>query len=158
MWETWVWSLGWEDPLEEEIATHSSMLAWRIPMDRGAWWATVHGVTESDATEWLSTAQWQFKGKYCTIEKTWALKPDRSGFRSRFCYFLVWLAQITYPLRFSFLTCTMERIIFTVQDFNKDCILKKTSLEGIHKFELLPLVAHTIIKNLLIDNNIGLLS
>ena len=35
MWETWVWSLGWEDPLEEGMATHSSILAWRIPMDRG---------------------------------------------------------------------------------------------------------------------------
>ena len=33
MWETWVQSLGWEDPLEEGVATHSSMLAWRIPMD-----------------------------------------------------------------------------------------------------------------------------
>ena len=43
--------LGWEDPLEEEMATHSSILAWRIPMDRGAWWATVHGVIESDMTE-----------------------------------------------------------------------------------------------------------
>ena len=42
--ETWVWSLGWEDPLEEGIATHSSILAWRIPMDRGAWQAIVHGV------------------------------------------------------------------------------------------------------------------
>ena len=31
MWETWVWSLGWEDPLEEGMATHSSILAWRIP-------------------------------------------------------------------------------------------------------------------------------
>ena len=31
MWETWVWSLGWEDPLEKEMATHSSILAWRIP-------------------------------------------------------------------------------------------------------------------------------
>ena len=31
MWETWVQSLGWEDPLEKEIATHSSILAWRIP-------------------------------------------------------------------------------------------------------------------------------
>ena len=39
--------LGWEDPLEEGMATHSSILAWRIPMDRGAWWATVHGVTRS---------------------------------------------------------------------------------------------------------------
>ena len=42
MWETWVRSLGWEDPLEEGMATHSSILAWRIPMDRVAWWATVH--------------------------------------------------------------------------------------------------------------------
>ena len=45
--ETWVRSLSWEDPLEEGIATHSSILAWRIPMDRGAWWARVHGVAES---------------------------------------------------------------------------------------------------------------
>ena len=37
-------SLGWEDPLEKEMATHSSILAWRIPKDRGAWRATVHGV------------------------------------------------------------------------------------------------------------------
>ena len=39
--------LGWEDPLEEGMATHSSILAWRIPTDRGAWWATVHGVAKS---------------------------------------------------------------------------------------------------------------
>ena len=44
MCETWVQSLGWEDPLEEGTTTHSSILAWRIPMDRGAWQATVHGV------------------------------------------------------------------------------------------------------------------
>ena len=47
MWETWVRSLGWEDPLKRGMATHSSILAWRIPMNRGAWWATVHGVTKS---------------------------------------------------------------------------------------------------------------
>ena len=51
MGETWVRSLGWEDPLEEGMETHSSILAWKIPMDRGAWWATVHGVTELDTTE-----------------------------------------------------------------------------------------------------------
>ena len=45
--ETWVRSLGWEDPLEGGMATHSSILAWRIPMDRGAWWARVHGVSKS---------------------------------------------------------------------------------------------------------------
>ena len=47
MWEIWVLSLDWEDPLEEGMANHSSILAWRIPMDRGAWQATVHGVTKS---------------------------------------------------------------------------------------------------------------
>ena len=45
--ETQVQSLGWEDPLEEEMATHSSILAWKNPMDRGAWWATVYGVAKS---------------------------------------------------------------------------------------------------------------
>ena len=47
MQKTWVPSLGWEDPLEEGMATHSSILAWRIPMDRRAWQATVHGVAKS---------------------------------------------------------------------------------------------------------------
>ena len=45
--ETEVQSRGWEDPLEEGMATHSSILAWRIPLDRGAWWATVHGFAKS---------------------------------------------------------------------------------------------------------------
>ena len=45
--EMWVQSLGQEDPLVENMAAHSSLLAWRIPMDRGAWWATVHRLSES---------------------------------------------------------------------------------------------------------------
>jgi len=45
--ETWVQSLGWEEPLEEGMATHSGILAWRIPTDRGAWWATVSVVAKS---------------------------------------------------------------------------------------------------------------
>ena len=45
--ETWVRSLGWEHPLEEGMATHSRILVWRIPMDRGTWQAAVHGVTKS---------------------------------------------------------------------------------------------------------------
>ena len=53
--ETRVQPLGWEDPLEKEMATHSSILAWGNPMDRGGWWATVPGVTqESDTTERLN--------------------------------------------------------------------------------------------------------
>ena len=50
-------SLGWEDPMEEGMATHSSMLAWRVLMDRGAWEASVHGLAELDTMQLLSTAQ-----------------------------------------------------------------------------------------------------
>ena len=49
--ETLVRSVGWEDPLEEAVATHSSIFAWRIPMDTGVW----RGHKESDTTEELST-------------------------------------------------------------------------------------------------------
>ena len=46
VWETWVRCLACKGTLED-MGTHSSFLAWRIPMERGAWWATVHGVTKS---------------------------------------------------------------------------------------------------------------
>ena len=46
MQETWVQSLGWEDPVEEGMATHSSILAWRTLMGKGDWWAIVYGVTK----------------------------------------------------------------------------------------------------------------
>ena len=54
MWETRVRSLGWEEPLEKEMATHSNTLAWRIPWtaEPGPW-----GLKELDMTEQLSTAQ-----------------------------------------------------------------------------------------------------
>ena len=52
MWDMRVQSLGWEDPLEKGMATHSCILVWRIPWTEEPWWATVHGVTtESDTTE-----------------------------------------------------------------------------------------------------------
>ena len=67
MWETWVRSLGWEDPLEEGMATHSNILAWRIPMDKGAWWATVHGWQRvgQDWSDW--TKCFEFPHHYHTL-------------------------------------------------------------------------------------------
>ena len=47
MQETWLQLLGQEDPLEKGMATHSTLLALENSMDRGAWWATVHGVAKS---------------------------------------------------------------------------------------------------------------
>ena len=47
MWENWARSLSWEDPLEEGMTTYSNILAWRVPIDRGAWQATVPGVTKN---------------------------------------------------------------------------------------------------------------
>ena len=47
MQETWVRSLGWENPMEEGMATHFSILAWRIPKDRRVWWGPVYGIAKS---------------------------------------------------------------------------------------------------------------
>ena len=55
--KTWVQSLGWEDPLEKGMTTHSSILAWKIPVDGGAWRATVHRVAKSQTrlSDWTHT-------------------------------------------------------------------------------------------------------
>ena len=55
MLETQIQSLGQEDSLEKEVATHSSVLAWKNPMDRGVWWTAIHRVAkESGTTEHVS--------------------------------------------------------------------------------------------------------
>ena len=54
--ETWARSLGQADPLDEGVATHSSVLDWRTPMDRGAWQAAVQGGAVLDMAEWLSSS------------------------------------------------------------------------------------------------------
>ena len=61
MLETWVQSLGWEDPLEKGKAPHFSILAWRIPMDRGTWHATVHGVAKS----WIQLSDFHHHEYFC---------------------------------------------------------------------------------------------
>ena len=49
MWEAWVQSLGWEDPLEKEKATHCSTLPWRIP-----WTVAYHGIVQARVLEWVA--------------------------------------------------------------------------------------------------------
>ena len=62
--KTWAPSLSQEDPLEEGMAAHSSIPAWRIPWTEGARWATVHGVTKSQIRlKQLSTHARKEKGK-----------------------------------------------------------------------------------------------
>ena len=64
--ETQVRSLGRKDPLEKEIATHSSILAWRIPWTR-AWWALVHGVAKLDTTEQLTLSLFLGGGSFWSM-------------------------------------------------------------------------------------------
>ena len=90
MWETWVWSLCWEDPLEEGMDTHSRILAWRIPMDRGAWQAIVHGVSELDITEWLSTA-WYIVLFNSRIYFWFLLRFSNSLLIFPFCSYIIFL-------------------------------------------------------------------
>ena len=59
-------------PGGEGMATHSSLLAWSIPLDRGAWRVTVHGITELDMTERLSTAQHIYIYIYTCIHTTFS--------------------------------------------------------------------------------------
>ena len=89
MQETQVRSLGQEDPLEKEMATHSSILAWRIPWtDREAWWATGHEVTESDTTEGLSHTSVDLQ--YCYTAKWFKLHISINSF-----------FNILFPIMFS---------------------------------------------------------
>ena len=79
----WVQSLGWEDPLEEDMATHSRTHAWRIPMDRGAWWATVHSVSKNwtwlkwlgmhclCTVSWTELYRWVVSSWLCCVEWSW---------------------------------------------------------------------------------------
>ena len=69
--ETWVWSLGWEDPLEKEMANHSSILAWKIPWTEEPGGASVHGATNSivhgATTEQLTLLKfvcWSLRSQY----------------------------------------------------------------------------------------------
>ena len=79
MQETWLQSLGWEDPLKEGVATCCSILAWKIPMDRAAWWATVHRVAKSQ------TQLVDFPPNFLSVAER--VKPRPSAIRLIFVYF-----------------------------------------------------------------------
>ena len=90
MQETWVQSLGQEDPLEKEMATHSSILAWKT-LDRGTWWTTAHWVAKSQP-QWSTSAQSQQKeslnilrGKtHCNLEFSYESKQRYHWYDQKF--------------------------------------------------------------------------
>ena len=104
--ETWVWSLGWEDPLEKGMATHSSILAWRIPWTEEFWWAewasglhTVHGFTKS--WTWLSnlhthTHTHTHTGGFIKVNKV-KFEASLVYLRPKFTLFLVSQRSIPSP-------------------------------------------------------------
>ena len=105
--ETQVWSLGGEDPLEKEMATHSSIFAWRIPKDIRDWQATVHGVTKS----WTQLNNLHLQEISC---------PPGNKIKKTLC---------CYKLTFFFLS--QREILFTAHEFTKylrQKISKRSSL------------------------------
>ena len=74
VWETWIQSLGWKNPLEKGKATHSSILAWKIPR-------TVHGVTKSRTQ--LSDFHFHLRDVLCVRFKL-IPSSDRDGFQQQY--------------------------------------------------------------------------
>ena len=72
MQETHVRFLGWEDPLEKEMATHSSILAWSIPWTKGPGGLQSMGCKESDTTERLTLLLWGFPDSSAGKESTFS--------------------------------------------------------------------------------------
>ena len=89
MQEMWVRSLGWEGPLEKEMATHSRVLAWRIPWTEDPGGLRPWGCKESDTTEWLThVLEWvaiSSQGIFPT--QGWGLVSCVSGIAGRFFFF-----------------------------------------------------------------------
>ena len=111
--ETWVWSLGWEDPLEEGMATHSSILAWRILMHRGAWRAAVHGVAKSRAllSDWACMQAWSgLLWKESTWHTSWHVVGTQ---HVRYCFY--WLCSfLLLPERCSWILCKLTETVTSV--------------------------------------------
>ena len=99
----WIQSLGWEDLLKKEMATHSTILAWKNPMDRGAWWGYIHGsckrvqhnLTIKQQQEWYNTYAKKKKKREreYQILKTHIFQPHK-GWILQNWFFIFWLSMI----------------------------------------------------------------
>ena len=108
MWETWVWSLGWEDPLEKGKATHSSILAGEFHELYSPW-----GRKESDTTEWLSLT-WEMATNTLTcISGKWSSRdPPRSSANFMFVHTSPKISHIFLLLAESTLEPSIKRAIW----------------------------------------------
>ena len=98
------------------MATDSSILAWRVPMDRGAWQATVHSVAESDMTEQLSTAHYITQRPYLPYRGVLALGKKKKKKSLQACLFIpldIFSKQVILLLLASSQSCIRQSVMQT---------------------------------------------
>ena len=96
--ETWVRSPGWEDPAKGDMATCSGILAWRIPMDGGAWWVTVHGVAESrtQPSDSVQHTIWPNGWVHAILGRRGGSVPPEALFKNaavNIMYYIIWFTE-----------------------------------------------------------------
>ena len=126
--ETWVRSLDWEDPAKGDMATYSSILSWRIPMDRGAWWVTVHGGRrESDTTEQLSKHTiWHNGWVHAILGRRGGSVPPEALFKNaavHIMHYIIWFTENVIMNRISgtWFRLSWLKAIFRRQTLHRFC-------------------------------------
>ena len=118
--DPWVGKIPWR----RGMATHSSILAWRIPMDRGAWWATIHGVAESGTTERLHVLSEGFFGDVYPRENTAGLHSSTSGSGERGTWWLFprWSLSVLCTLQEEAFVCVRRRPGWLLAHNHQGCV------------------------------------